>query len=129
MMTNTNMTVYNLIRVGKDEVYQKTLVDAVFWSSQEGRIRRNENNISGDKVKVFLKKTTRADRVYLEPVDFASQDDKANFYTINDKTILVKGNGPVIKSVRDIPVHFKVTTVDDNDFGAEDMRHLVVIAK
>lgn len=132
MISNGDMTVYNKhYDYDKDiDIYQRTVVRDIFWSSQEGYIKSSTNNTSDDKAKIFIPKSHISIGKYVNSDIFDNLKDKTGHYTFRSGDLVVKGEFTKdISLARELGEYYTITTVDLKDFGSEHMRHWVVMAK
>lgn len=132
MFFNHSISIYNRYydNVSGVDLYQKTKLHNVLWSSQEGYIRRNSSADSADKIIIYIPFNHEASRTYVNPVDWENLVDKENYYTINSGNIVVRDvDSPDITTIKDLESYFTITTVDFHDFGGNDMSNWEVMAK
>ena len=132
MFFNHSISIYNRYydHVRDVDLYQKTELHNVLWSSQEGYIRRNSSVESDDKIVIYIPFNHEASRVYVNPVDWGNLVDKENNYTINSGSIVVRDvDSPEIATIKELESYFTITSVDYHDFGGHDMSNWEVMAK
>ena len=130
-MFNHSFTIYNKhYDFDRDlDIYQKSEIHGVLWTSQEGHIRRNSLTVSGDKIVIYIPIVSNSESTYVDPEGWSELENTAGKYTITSGYLVVKGVGHAdISSLRELKNYFTITTVDFNDFGG-DMSNWEVVAK
>ena len=123
MRTNTNMTVYNKYTNPNTKVvtYKKHLIDNVFWDDSLG-VNLNHGYDNADKVNVYIPKYKNDMTEFVN-----SKQYNGSGWTLQDGDFMIKGNCSItevngIKELSDYNV-FRITVIDDKDFGSPNMQH------
>lgn len=126
MTTNTSMTVYNKYTNSstKQVTYKRHLIDNVFWDDSLN-VNLNKGYENADKVRVFIPKDNNDLTNYVE-----SRLYNGNGWTFQDGDFIIKGNCPIIdvSGVKDLSAYnvFRITSMDDKDFGSDNMQHFEI---
>lgn len=132
MTTNTSMSVYNKYTdEEKNVIFKKHLIDNVFWDDSKG-INRNLGYENADDVNVFIPKSQNDMSGYVEPKKYKGL---SNTWTLENGDFIVRGNTEEseVLSIKDLAKKydnvFKISLVDDKDFGSENMHHFEIRGK
>lgn len=123
MRTNTNMTVYNKYTNPNTKVvtYKRHLIDNVFWDDSLG-VNLNHGYDNADKVNVYIPKYKNDMTKFVN-----SKQYNGSGWTLQDGDFMIKGNCTIaevngVKELSDYNV-FRITVIDDKDFGSPNMQH------
>lgn len=123
MPTNTNMTIYNKYTnpETKNVVYKKHIIDNVFWDDSIN-VNSNQGYENADKVNVFIPKDKNDMSRYVD-----SKHYNGNDWTLQNGDFMIKGYCPFeeINGIKDLADYnvFRITVIDDKDFGSVNMQH------
>lgn len=129
MKTNTGMTIYNKYTNSTTKVvtYKKHYIENVFWDDSLG-VNLNHGYDEADKVNIFIPKYKNNITNYV---------DKKNYngtgWTFQEGDIIIKGNCTFVEidGIKDLSNYnaFKITAIDDKDFGTYNMQHFEIRGK
>lgn len=132
MTTNTCMSVFNKYTDSeKNVIFKKHLIDNVFWDDSKG-VNLNKGYENADDVNVFIPKIQNDMSGYLEPKKYKGL---SNTWTLENGDFIVKGNTSEseVLSIKELVKKydnvFKISLVDDKDFGSESMQHFEIRGK
>ena len=126
MTTNTNMTVYNQYTdpTTKNVIFKKHLIDYVMWDDSLG-VNLNQGYENADKVNVYIPKDKNDISQYKKPKEY-----NGTGWTLQNGDIIVKGNVNIdqVTGVKDLKNYdvFRITVMDDKDFGSKCMHHFEI---
>lgn len=126
MRTNTNMTIYNKVTkpITKEVIYKRHLIDNVFWDDSLG-VNLNHGYENADKVNVFIPKYKNDMTKFVN-----SKQYNGSGWTLQDGDFMIKGNCTIaeVNGIKDLSNYnvFRITVVDDKDYGSYDMQHFEV---
>ena len=126
MMTNSSATIYNKTTnpITHDVVFKKHLIDNVFWDDSLG-VSLNSGYDNADKVSIYIPKDKNDLSEYHKPNEYDGTG-----WTLQTGDIIVKGNINIdqvtgIKDLKNYDV-FRITVMDDKDFGSKCMHHFEI---
>lgn len=123
MYTNAKMTIYNKYTNSntKEVSYKRHLFENVFWDDSLG-VNLNHGYDNADKVNVFIPKDMNDMSQYVNHKKYIGVG-----WTLQNGDIMIKGNCPVtnVNTLSDLSEYdvFKMTVIDDKDFGSDNMQH------
>ena len=126
MKTNTGMTIYNKYTnpATKDVKYKKHYIENVFWDDSLG-VNLNHGYDNADKVNVYIPKYKNDINDF---VDFKQYN--GNGWTLQNGDFIIKGNCPIVEveGIKELSNYsvFRITVIDDKDFGSYDMQHFEI---
>lgn len=132
MTTNTGMSIFNkYIDEEKNVKFKKHFIENAFWDDSKG-VNINLGYDNADDVNVFIPKSKNDMIGYVPPKQYKGM---ANTWTLENGDFVVKGetdetevlNFKELSSKYDNV--FKITLVDDKDFGSKNMHHFEIRGK
>lgn len=139
MITNASVTIYNKV-YDRDEgsnKYYRTILKGVNWQDVTKVLPSDSGVISADVAEVYVPFLVDTRKRYRSPVNFASAQDKNDFFTFAPEDIVVRGEitDELIKQ-KDVE-HLKdkygnvriIAIVETNDNGSPALQHWKVTAE
>ena len=132
MTTNTSMSVFNKCTDSeKNVVFKKHEIENAFWDDSKG-VNINLGYDNADDVNVFIPKSKNNMIGYVPPKQYKGI---ANTWTLENGDFIVKGkiDETEVLSFKELSSKydnvFKITLIDDKDFGSKNMHHFEVRGK
>ena len=132
MTTNTGMSIFNKYTdEQKNIIFKKHFIKNVFWDDSKG-VNISLGYENADDVNVFIPKSQNDMKGYVAPKQYKGM---TNTWTLENGDFIVKGetdetevlNFKELSSKYDNV--FKITLVDDKDFGSKNMHHFEIRGK
>lgn len=129
MTTNTNISVFNkhTDSFTKDITYKKHIIDKALWFNDK-TVTLNQGYENNDDITVFIPKNENDMSEYVKPKNYNGIG-----WTLQNGDFIIRGlvTDNEVSGIKDLSNYevFVITTVDDNDFGSEDMHHFEIRGK
>lgn len=129
MMTNTKMSIFNrsVHPTTKQVTFKKHTIENVFWDDYKNSTN-DKGQAKDNAVQVFIPKDKNDLSAYVEPKQF----DGSTNWTINKGDYIVKGeiSETEVSKISELSSKydnvFTITTVDNKDYGSQNMHHFEI---
>lgn len=139
MITNASITIYNKVydREEGNNKYYRTILKGVNWQDVTKVLPSDSGVISADVAEVYVPFLVDTRKRYRSPVNFASAQDKNDFFMFAPEDIVVRGEiTDEITKQKDVE-HLKdkygnvrvIAVVETNDNGSPALQHWKVTAE
>lgn len=130
MITNADITIYNLAHKGKrNEKWVRTFIPGVNWYGGQKVTVSDAGLLTADTYTVRIPVSfAPQDKEFILPEEYATLDDSAlsGFWTLQNGDLVCRGNGPEITQPKEITGKsrsFVVTGWSDNRRGSPAVQH------